>query len=109
VKRHSAFRIPHSALESLFLHGESEDGPVFSGTYGLRLFSTCISRRRLRNVLIMLIQELRLATCFTGEGSGIADCGLRISNIAALEIRNPKSEIAKGPTATQYRMWRAFR
>jgi len=38
----SAPRIPHSALNSLFLHGESENGPVLSGTYGLRLFPTCI-------------------------------------------------------------------
>jgi len=42
--KNSAFHIPHSALECLFLHGESEDGPIFSGTYGLRLFSTCFSR-----------------------------------------------------------------
>ena len=44
VKKHSAFRTPHSVLESLFLHGESENSPVFSGTYGLHLFSTCFSR-----------------------------------------------------------------
>ena len=56
VTPNSALRTPH--WEHLFLHGESENGPVFSGTYGLHLFSTCISRRRLRNALIMLIQEM---------------------------------------------------
>jgi hypothetical protein len=69
--------------EHLFLHGESENGPVFSGTYGLHLFSTCISRRRLRNALIMLIQEMWFATCFYRRGrtanSGRAAWRLRLA------------------------------
>ena len=62
-----SLRTPHS--EHLFLHGESENGPVLSGTYGLRLFSTCISRRRLRNALIMLIQGREALYAATRSGS----------------------------------------